>query len=102
MSRWTLCYWTALVWTMAASETFAQLNAQQIQVIKETAASICNTVKEAKGHKSETQIQGDVKAELGGLVGKVAKVGAAGKGEVAQEDFEGLSRDATAAALQGD
>jgi len=78
------------------------LNAQQIQIIKDTAASICNTIKEAKGKKSDFQIQGDIKAQLGGLVGKLADIGGSGRGSVTNEEFEGLSRDATAAALTGD
>jgi len=68
--------------TPAASDRLAaqQLDPQQIQLIRDTAASICDTVKEAKGHKSEVEIQGDVKGKLGGLVGKVVDVGGSGKG----------------------
>jgi hypothetical protein len=79
-----------------------QLNPQQIQLIEGTAASICNTVKDAKGQKSDLALQGDVKAELGGLVGKVVNLGGSGKGSLTREEFEGLSREATAAALEGD
>jgi hypothetical protein len=75
---------------------------QQIQIILDAAASVCNTVKEAKGHKGEVQIEGDVKAQLGGLLGKVVDVGGSGKGSLSREEFEGLSRDATAAAPEGD
>ena len=76
------------------------LNPQPVQLISDTAASICNTVKDAKGQKSDVQLQGDVKAQLSGLIGKV--VGASGKGSLTGEEFEGLSRDATATALEGD
>ena len=38
--------------------------------------------------------------ELSGLVGKLADVGGSGKGSLNREEFEGLSRDATASALQ--
>lgn len=93
----------ALVWCITPVAASAQqLNPQQIQVIKDTAASICNTVKEAKGQKSESQIQGDVTAKLNGLVGKVIDIGGSGKGSLNDEEFEGLSRDATATALEGD
>jgi hypothetical protein len=57
---------------------------------------------EAKGQKSDVQIQGDVNAKLGGLIGKVANIGGSGMGALTREEFEGLSRDATATALQGD
>jgi hypothetical protein len=94
-----------LAWGTSISSVLAQqLNPQQqqIEIIKDAAASICNTVKEAKGQKSDIQIEGDIKAQLGGLVGKLADIGGAGKGSVSREQFEGLSRDATAAALEGD
>lgn len=76
-----------------------QLTPQQIQ---DTAASICNTVSKAKGQKSTVDIQGDVKAQLGGLIGKLAGAGLSGKGSLNAEEFEGLSQDATALALEGD
>jgi hypothetical protein len=94
---------TALAWWVSLPAAAAQqLNPQQIQIIKDAAASICNTVKEAKGQKSESQIQGDVKAQLNGLVGKVIDIGGSGKGSLNNEEFDGLSRDATATALEGD
>ncbi len=79
-----------------------QLNRQQIQLIQDTAASICNTVKEAKGQKTDLQLEGEVKAQLTGLLGKVLDVGGSSKGSLSREQFEGLSRDATATALEGD
>ena len=39
---------------------------------------------------------------MGGLVGKLAGASASGKGSLNREEFEGLSRDATGAALEGD
>ena len=103
MAYWKLGVYAAVIWSVGISTSSAQqLNAQQIQIIKDTAASICNTVKEAKGQKSDIQIQGDVRAQLGGLVGKVADIGGSSKGAMTREEFEGLSRDATATALQGD
>jgi hypothetical protein len=57
-----------------------QLTADQIQTIKETAASVCNTVNEAKGRKSDSQIQVEVNAQMKNLLGKVFPVGASLKG----------------------
>jgi hypothetical protein len=97
--------YAVLALSISVSATSAeQLNKAQIQIINDTAASICNTVNEAKGQKSTAQIEGDVKAELGGFVGKFAGVGggASTKGSLTREEFEGLSRDATATALEGD
>jgi hypothetical protein len=79
-----------------------QLNPQQIRLIQETAASICVTVKEAKGQKTDYQLEGQVKAQLAGLLGKVLDIGGSSKGSFSREEFEGLSRDATATALEGD
>jgi hypothetical protein len=82
---------------------FAQeLNPEQTNIIRDTAASICNTVRDVKGQKSEVQIQGDVKATLSGVVKKLADLGVSGAGSLNREEFEGLSRDATATALEGD
>jgi hypothetical protein len=78
------------------------INPQQIQTIKDTAAAICNTVKEARGQKDDLQIAGDVQLKLNGLIGKVIDVGGSGKGSLSREEFNGLSREATATALEGD
>jgi hypothetical protein len=105
MTNWGSALGLPVALALAANISSAgaqQLNPQQIQIIRDTAASICNTAKEAKGQKSDIQIQGDVKAQLGGLVGKLVDAGASGKGSLSREEFEGLSRDATAAALEGD
>jgi hypothetical protein len=78
------------------------LNSQQTTLFEHTAASICNTVKETKGQKSEEQIQGEVNANLGGFVGRIVNTGGSVKGSVSREEFDGLSQDATAAAQEGD
>ena len=79
-----------------------QLTADQVQTIKETAASVCNTVNEAKGRKSDSQIQGEVNAQMKNLLGKVFPVGGAARGSLSNEQFEGLSQEATATALEED
>jgi hypothetical protein len=96
-------FYVALVWGLRVSAASAQqLSPEQFQLIKETAESICDTVKEAKGKKSDVQIQGDVKAQLNGLIGKVVDVGASGKGSITRKEFEGLSQEATAIAMEVD
>jgi hypothetical protein len=93
----------ALAWEVGVVAASAQqLNALELQLIRDTAMSICNTVKEAKGQKTDLQLEGEVKAQLRGLLGKVLDVGGASKGSLTREEFEGLSRDATATALEGD
>jgi len=93
----------ALACSLCVSTTSAQqFDPGQFQLIEETAASICNTVREAKGRKNEVQLQGEVNTKMGGLIGKVVDVGGSGEGSVTGEQFEGLSREATASALEGD
>jgi hypothetical protein len=93
----------ALTWSVGGSAVSAQqLNPQQIQLITDTAASICNTIKEAKGQKNDLQLQVDVKAELTGLIGKIVNAGVSGVTKLNSEEFEGLTREATATALEGD
>jgi hypothetical protein len=84
------------------SVVWAQFNQDQTQIIKDTAASICNTVDELRGKETDINIQGDVTAKLQGILGKIANVGAGGAGSLSQSEFEGLTRDATAAALTQD
>ena len=84
-------------------EVHAQdLNQQQLKLIQDFAASICNTVGEAKGNKSTAQIEGDVKAQLKGLTKMLADAGVSGKISGKFENFEGLSQEATATALEAD
>ncbi len=87
---------------MLTAAAAAQLNPQQIELIEQTAASICDTVKDARGQKSASQIKGDVKAQLGGIVGKIADLAGSAGGKLTREEFDGLSQDATATALEGD
>lgn len=80
----------------------AQLDPQQIALIKDTAAWICNTVKDIKGEKTDVQIQGEVEGQLSGLLGRLASAGASGTGSLTRDEFEGLTQDATGIALAGD
>jgi hypothetical protein len=79
-----------------------QLNPEQIQQIEYVTSFVCTTVKQQKGSTSREQLQADVNAKIGGIVGKVIPLGAGVQGSVSNENYEGLSRDATATALEGD
>ena len=103
VAGWKLCLYAGLSLVAGTSAVLAdQLDPQQIGVIKETAASICNTVKEAKGQKTDVQLQGDVRGQLNGLVGRLVGAGASGTGTLTHDEFEGLTQDATAIAILGD
>jgi hypothetical protein len=88
--------------TWAGPVSAQQLNADQINLIKQTAADLCNTVKEARGQKSESEIKGDIQAKLNGLAGRLVDLSAGGQGSIKSQQFEGLTQDATAIAMQGD
>ncbi len=79
-----------------------QLNPQQVQLIKDIAVTICNTVKEAKGHKTALQVQGDVRTQLASITAKVADASLTGTGAVTTEEFEGFTQEATTIALMDD
>jgi hypothetical protein len=103
MAYWKTGLCAAVVCSACISAASAQeLNLQQIQIIKDTAASICDTVKDAKGQKSDLQIETDVKAQLGGFASKFVDVGGSGRGSLTSDQFDGLSQDATAEAFRGD
>lgn len=78
------------------------LDPEQIKLMRETAHSICTTVKEAIGKKTTAEITGEVRAKLGGVLGKITDIGGSMAGSAGQESFEGLTQDATAEALRGD
>lgn len=78
------------------------LDEKQIALIRETAAIVCDTVKEAKGSKTGVELQGEIEAKLSGFAKKLAGAGISGQGKFTNESFEGLSQEATAAALRGD
>ena len=86
---------------LSAAASAAQLDPQQMALIKDAATSICNTVKDIKGEKTYAQIQGEVKGQLSGLLGRLSgtEASASGTGTLARDAFEGLTQDATATAL---
>jgi hypothetical protein len=68
----------------------------------ERAHRLCDAVKDARGKTSGTQLEADVKAKVGGLLGNLVDVGGGTKATISREQFEGLTREATAAALEND
>jgi hypothetical protein len=91
-----------LVFAAVVSEVQAQFNQEQTKLITETAASICNTVKELKGKQTDVQIQGEVGVKLRGFWNSIASISGTTGGKFDQTTFEGLKQDATAVALGRD
>ena len=66
----TRCFSPSLSWEPNPSErALRRCDGQQIGLIKDTAVSICNTVKDIKGEKTDVQIQGEIKGQLSGRPG---------------------------------
>lgn len=93
---------SALVCAADGSPAISQPSADQVMMYYEAANKVCQTVKEAHGTKTQSQLGAEVQAQAGGLFGRLIGVGGDVKGSIGREEFEGLSREATAALLDGD
>jgi len=78
------------------------LDPTQIKIIKDTAAEICNNieVEKVKGGKTDLELQGDVKANISGLLGKVIDGQGSATGKITKQEFDGITQEATAEALK--
>ena len=102
LSRNTMFFTLFVLGAQSVGTSAQALDGQQIGLIKDTAVSICNTVKDIKGEKTDVQIQGEIKGQLSGLLGRLASAGASTTGSLSRTEFEGLTQDATGIALTGD
>jgi hypothetical protein len=70
-------------------------SAQILTQISDTADRLCGNVGES-GHSTNTEVKGDVKAELNGLAKRLAELGLTGTGTIRSEEYEGvLQQDLT-------
>lgn len=76
------------------------LDAAQLDLIKDTVADICATVSSISGSTTTLEIEAEVAAELRGLSKKFVDAGASASGKHSEKEFEGLTQDATAEAIQ--
>jgi len=76
-----------------------RLDARQIGILKAAAASICNVTKDGAGKSNDVLVKAAVMSELGGMLGKMADAGSIAA--MNHDDFEGLTREATAIATAG-
>lgn len=75
------------------------IDPEQILLIRETARDICQTVENADGSQTTVEIEGNISTEINGLLRRLANLGIEGGGSISSEEFEGLSREATAEAM---
>ncbi|MEA2889561.1 MAG: hypothetical protein QOI05_354 [Bradyrhizobium sp.] len=100
---WLFGLGPALILLIAAPEVYGQgLDPQQIMLIRDAASSTCKTVEDEtqKRKKTDIELQGDVRAELSELFRKIANVGGSAAVKLNQNEFEGVTRDALATALE--
>jgi len=69
------------------------LEAQQkaLELITNTADRICNIVS-TKGDADSTEAKGDVKAQVNGLLSKLADIGVSGSGGINNETYQNVLR----------
>jgi hypothetical protein len=67
----------------------AQSTSEALQQITDTADKICGLVA-TSGNKSTAQATGEIKAELNGLIKRLADLGVSGGAEVSSSKYEGL------------
>jgi hypothetical protein len=103
MRVWKGALWAILIWAATASAAISQqFTRDELNWLVERAHDLCDAVKEARGKKSGTQLEAGAEAKVGGLFGKLVDVGGGTTATISREQFEGLSQEATAAALEGD
>jgi hypothetical protein len=88
----------------AASEANAQsqpidAQAKALELITKTADSICSIVKQAGSSESLT-VKGEVKAQLNGLIKKLADLGISGAADFNSDQYEGVIRTDLATAIK--
>jgi hypothetical protein len=81
-----------------SSQTYADPNADALKAIAETADRICGTVA-AAGSYQNTEVTGDVKAQLRGLAKYLADLGISGTGSISSDEYVGLLRSDLPSAL---
>jgi len=89
----------APIWLIGPTSTMAQ-NPQSaaLKEIRDTAADICVTV-EQKGKKNDAQLTGEVEAKVSGVAARLADLGVKGSGEIGTQEYQGVSQEALATAL---
>ena len=91
----TLRFWTGLLaplwvfWVVVSCNECHAASADTenaLKAIRETADAICNIIPTTEQRQS-LQLDGDVKAQLGGLIRKLTDLGISGKGKDRYEEF---------------
>lgn len=85
--------------SLATAQAF---NAEQLILMRETAADICNSVSSTSGGTTRVEAEGNVSVELEGVFRRLADAGIDTAAKINDEQYDNLSREAVAAAVESD
>ena len=91
------CWLIPLSGIARADDVVAQANA--LKLISETATDICSTI-EKEGSSQSTELSGNVKAKLGGVISKIADLGVEGAGKFSSAEYRNVLQQDLAKTLQ--
>jgi hypothetical protein len=91
----------ALIPIFSGSAANAELSEQAntLKLITDTADRICNVIASA-GSARDVDVQGQLKAELGGLASRLADIGVSGSGKLKDEQYQNVLRQDLAGLLR--
>jgi hypothetical protein len=90
---------TALIPIFFGSLAGAEPLADHLKLITDTADRICNVIT-TSGSSRSVDVEGQVKAELGGLASRLADVGISGSGKLNDEQYQSVLRQDLAGTLK--
>lgn len=97
---WLYFLFGVLCLLVSARASIANANTEEaLALITDTAQKICNDVPTA-GERQSVEVNGNVKAELAGLLKKLGNVGVSGTGGYSSDEYAGLLQKDLAAALK--
>jgi hypothetical protein len=102
MRLWNCSALAIFLCAVTASVAIGQEVNDPVTTARENARIVCETVKEAKGKKSQAQLQAEVEAKAPGLWKRLFDVSGGVKGTVGQETYEGVSQEDMAVLLDKD
>jgi hypothetical protein len=95
---YSLIFLTSISAPVNADDLAAQ--AQALKVISSFASETCGSAIPLEGDNKHLELSGDVKAELAGIVKKVADLGISGAGKYQSDQFKNVLHEQLAQALQ--
>jgi len=91
----------SLLWTSLVSSAAAQVETfqQQLDIIADYAERICDRIP-LQGSGENVELSGEARAELSGVLGRLADLGVSGSGRYESEEYQGVLQKDLATTLQ--